>query len=95
MAHSDQLRARALAKLKNIILFEPRDSSLGSSMLEGSGILMPADQQARILQDVYAMQSTATLLKHSSSRTILPWVVEQNSGQATSAHGGRPHARPT
>ena len=67
MAKSDdQLRAAALAKVKQVVLFEPSDSALGLSLLEAGGGLVPADVLRSILEDTFVKKATNTVAKRAT-----------------------------
>ena len=67
MARSDdQLRAAALAKVKQVVLFEPSDYALGLSLLEAGGGLVPADVLRSILEDTFVKKATNTVAKRAT-----------------------------
>ena len=83
MARSeDQLRAAALSRIKEIILFDPSDSRLGRSLLESSGLLLPEHQLATVLSDTFARKATSTLAKRSCDfLRFSRWQVQVNSAK--------------
>ena len=56
----DQLRAAALANVKQVLLFEPSDSALGLSLLEAGGGLVS------ILEDTFVKKATNTVAKRAT-----------------------------
>ena len=83
MARSeDQLRAAALARIKEVVLFDPGDSRLGRSLLESSGLLIPEHQLAMVLSDTFARKATSTLAKRSCDfLKFSRWQVQVNSAK--------------
>ena len=78
----DQLRAAALARIKEIVLYDPADSKVGRSLLETSGLLVPEHQLAMVFSDVFARKSTSTLSKRSCDYLKFSrWQVQVNSSK--------------
>ena len=83
MAKSDdQLRAAALAKVKQVVLFEPSDSALGLSLLEAGGGLVPADVLRSILEDTFVKKATNTVAKRATDfYKFAVWQVCENQAR--------------
>ncbi|OLP82500.1 hypothetical protein AK812_SmicGene36841 [Symbiodinium microadriaticum] len=82
IASEDQLRAAALARIKEVVLFDPGDSRLGRSLLESSGLLIPEHQLATVLSDTFARKATSTLAKRSCDfLKFSRWQVQVNSAK--------------
>ena len=75
----DQLKAAALSKLRNIVLFHPSDSQLGRSMLDKAGSLVGEDELQRSLSDAVASRAVGTLVKRVSDyNRFAEWQVTVN-----------------
>ncbi|CAE7253322.1 unnamed protein product [Symbiodinium sp. CCMP2592] len=87
MARSeDQLRSAALARIKEIVLYDPNDSKLGRSLLETSGMLVPEHQLAMTFMDAFARKSTSTLSKRSCDYLRFSrWQVQDNHARPLNA----------
>ena len=62
----DQLRAKAVRKLRDLILVQPTDSRLGRQLLDACGQLVGEDVIADNFNDSFRSRATATLVKRSS-----------------------------
>ena len=62
----DQLRAKAIRKLRDLILVQPADSKLGRQLLDACGHLVGEDVIADNFNDAFRSRATATLVKRAS-----------------------------
>ena len=62
----DQLRAKALRKLRDLVLAKPTDSQLGRTLLDTAGQLTGEDVIARVFSDAFCSRATSTLVKRST-----------------------------
>ena len=62
----DQLRAKAIRKLRDLILVQPADSKLGRQLLDACGQLVGEDVIADNFNDAFRSRATATLVKRAS-----------------------------
>lgn len=75
----DALRANALKKIRNIVLFHPEDSQLGRALLTKAGALVGEDELQRSLHDAIAGKATGTVVKRASDfNRWATWQVTQN-----------------
>eukprot|EP00435_Cladocopium_sp_Y103_P043140 s2541_g12.t1 len=61
----DQLRAKALRRLRDLILVEPTQSQLGRALLDTSGQLTGEDRISSVFADAFRSRATSTLVKRS------------------------------
>ena len=61
----DQLRAKALRKLRDLILVSPAMSQLGRALLDTSGQLTGEDRISAVFADAFRSRATSTLVKRS------------------------------
>ena len=61
----DQLRAKALRRLRDLILVSPEQSILGRTLLDVSGQLVGEDRISCVFADAFRSRATATLVKRS------------------------------
>ena len=62
----DQLRAKALRRLRDLILVEPSHSRLGRDLLDTSGQLTGEDRISSVFADAFRSRATSTLVKRST-----------------------------
>ena len=75
----DELLCGALRKLRNIILFEPRDSQLGQSLLDKAGGLVGEDVLQNSLRDSLAGKAVGTVVKRIGDfNRFALWQVTEN-----------------
>ena len=75
----DELMCGALRKLRNIILFEPRDSQLGQSLLDKAGQLVGEDVLQNSLRDSLAGKAVGTVVKRIGDfNRFAVWQVTKN-----------------
>lgn len=61
----DQLRAKALRRLRDLILVAPDQSRLGRALLDVSGQLTGEDRISSVFADAFRSRATSTLVKRS------------------------------
>eukprot|EP00435_Cladocopium_sp_Y103_P052957 s883_g16.t2 len=61
----DQLRAKALRRLRDLILVAPDQTQLGRALLDTSGQLTGKDRISRTFTDAFLSRATSTLVKRS------------------------------
>eukprot|EP00435_Cladocopium_sp_Y103_P054906 s2110_g18.t1 len=62
----DQLRAKALRRLRDLILAVPSQSQLGRALLDSSGQLTGEDKISSVFSDAFRSRATSTLVKRSA-----------------------------
>lgn len=61
----DQLRAKAMRRLRDIVLLVPEQSKLGRALLDFSGQLVGEDRISCVFADAFRSRATSTLVKRS------------------------------
>ena len=61
----DQLRAKAMRRLRDLILAMPSHTQLGRALLDTSGQLTGEDMISCVFADAFRSRATATLVKRS------------------------------
>ena len=61
----DQLRAKAMRRLRDLVLAVPSDTQLGRALLDSSGQLTGEDKIASVFADAFRSRATSTLVKRS------------------------------
>lgn len=61
----DQLRAKALRRLRDLILMAPAHTQLGRALLDSSGQLTGEDKISKVFADAFRSRATSTLVKRS------------------------------
>ena len=81
----DQLRWRALNKMRALVLADPTSSALGRSLLDIVGRLVPEDEIRQTFNDSFACKSTGTLMRRAGPLARYgEWVVGHNLGNPLS-----------
>ena len=61
----DQLRAKAMRRLRDLVLVVPEQSKLGRALLDFSGQLVGEDRISCVFADAFRSRATSTLIKRS------------------------------
>lgn len=81
----DQMRWRALSKMRMLVLADPTSSSLGRSLLDIIGRLVPEEEIRQTFNDAFACKSTGTLVRRVGPLVRFgDWVVSHNYGNPLS-----------
>ena len=74
----DEMRSRALRKIRTILLFYPDDSELGRNLLSCAGTLVEESRLTKIIEDSFAGKAAGTLIKRATDFSkFATWVVAQ------------------
>ena len=76
----DQLRAKALRRLRDLVLAVPVHTQLGRALLDTSGQLTGEDMIACVFADAFRSRATATLVKRSLDYYKLALWINHNMG---------------
>ena len=76
----DQLRAKALRRLRDLVLAVPVHTQLGRALLDTSGQLTGEDMIACVFADAFRSRATATLVKRSLDYYKLALWMNHNMG---------------
>ena len=72
----DDMRLRALQKIRTILLFYPEDSELGRSLISCAGTFIEESQLTASIEDSFAGKVAGTLLKRGSDfARFATWLV--------------------
>ena len=74
----DEMRLRALRKIRTVLLFYPEDSTLGRNLLSSAGTLVEESKLTKIIEDSFAGRAAGTLIKRAPDFTkFATWLVAQ------------------
>ena len=72
----DEMRLRALRKIRTVLLFYPEDSALGKNLLSSAGTLVEESKLTKIIEDSFAGRAAGTLIKRATDFTkFATWLV--------------------
>ena len=74
----DEMRVRALRKIRTLLLFYPDDSELGRNLLSCAGALVEESKLTKIIEDSFAGKAAGTLIKRATDFSkFATWLVAQ------------------
>ena len=72
----DEMRLRALRKIRTVLLFYPEDSALGKNLLSSAGTVVEESKLTKIIEDSFAGRAAGTLIKRATDFTkFATWLV--------------------
>eukprot|EP00435_Cladocopium_sp_Y103_P022625 s1635_g5.t1 len=74
----DQLRAKAMRRLRDLVLADPSRTNLGRALLDSTGQLLGQDRISCVFADAFRSRATSTLVKRSMDYYKLAMWLEQH-----------------
>eukprot|EP00435_Cladocopium_sp_Y103_P008726 s3736_g2.t1 len=74
----DQLRAKAMRRLRDLVLADPSRTHLGRALLDSTGQLLGQDRISCVFADAFRSRATSTLVKRSMDYYKLAMWLEQH-----------------